>query len=106
MKSRRHRYRFGLMLEAYLRGISSVELDQLLKQVEVVERLTHLTHEIKSHADVVALTKSNYLRDTLERHDHQQNLSRLISPLNRSHILGLIEYSFSLSNRHAPFFCS
>ena len=57
MKNPRYKYRFGLILEAYCRGISSSELKDLLKQVEVVEKLTILSTEIKNNPDNISLVK-------------------------------------------------
>lgn len=57
MKNPRYKYRFGLILEAYCRGINTSELKDLLKQVEVVEKLTNLSKEIKNHPDNISLVK-------------------------------------------------
>lgn len=57
MKNPRYKYRFGLILEAYCRGISTLQLKALLKQVEAVEKLSSLAQEIKSNTDNLSLVK-------------------------------------------------
>ena len=91
MKNPKYKHRFGLILEAYCRGIGN-QLSFLLKQVEVVEKLSMLAQEIKSSSDSVSLIKSTFLRDTLRKNEYDDILSNCISPLNRSNILGKIEY--------------
>lgn len=54
MKNERFKYRFGLVLESYCRGISGLIKD-LLKQIEVVEKLTILTETIKENRDDLTL---------------------------------------------------
>lgn len=86
----KYRYRFGLILEAYCRGIGN-QVKDLLKQVEVVEKLSVLAQEIKSNDDNISLIKSSFLKDTLAKTDYAETLSNFISPLNRSHMLGSIK---------------
>ena len=57
MKNPRYKYRFGLLLEAYCRGISCHMLKDLLKQVEVVDKLSMLAQEIKSNTDNLSLVQ-------------------------------------------------
>lgn len=57
MSNPRYKLRFGLILEAYCRGIGSLQLNDLLKQVEVVEKLSVLAQEIKGNADNISLVK-------------------------------------------------
>lgn len=91
MKNVKYKYRFGLILEAYCRGIGT-QLDYLLKQIDVVNKLSVLSQSIKSNSDNISLIKSSYLKDVLEKPDYQETLANIISPLNRSNILGKIEY--------------
>ena len=61
----------------------------MLKQVEVVEKLSLLSQEIKSQTENISdLVKSTFLHETLKRPDYENTLSNFISPLNRSHFLG------------------
>ena len=90
MKNLKYEYRFGLILEAYCRGIGN-QLDELLKQIEVVEKLSVLSQEIKGHSDNISLIKGTFLADTMKKPDYEETLSNIISPLNRSNILGKIE---------------
>jgi phosphatidylinositol-4,5-bisphosphate 3-kinase len=91
MRNLKYKYRFGLILEAYCRGIGN-QLKVLLKQFEVVEKLSALSQEIKSNSDNISLIRSSFFRDTLKKSDYNEILSNFISPLNRSNILGQIEY--------------
>ena len=91
MKNPRYKLRFGLILEAYCRAIGALQLKDLLKQVEVVDKLSFLAKEIKSNCENISdLAKSSFLVDTLTKPDYMDTMSNLISPLNRSHILGTI----------------
>jgi hypothetical protein len=92
MKNPRYKYRFGLILETYCRGIATYQLKELLRQIEVVEKLTNLAQHVKSNCDSsLSLLKSSFLVETLKRADYVEALSNFMSPLNRSHILGVIE---------------
>ncbi len=90
MRNLKYKYRFGLILEAYCRGIGS-QLDILLRQIEVVEKLSVLSQGIKASSDNIALIKGTFLFDTLVKPDYDDALSNVVSPLNRSNILGKIE---------------
>jgi phosphatidylinositol-4,5-bisphosphate 3-kinase len=56
-KNSRYSKRFGVLLEAYCRGLSKSQLNLLLKQVECVEKLSLLCQEIKSNPDYISLVK-------------------------------------------------
>lgn len=62
----KYRYRFGLVLEAYTRAIGN-QIKDLLKQVDIVDKLSVLAQEIKSNPDNIALIKSDFLKETLEK---------------------------------------
>lgn len=62
MKNPKYKYRFGIILEAYCRGISSSQLSELLRQIEVVEKLSILAQEIKNNSDNISLVKVNTLK--------------------------------------------
>ena len=62
----KYRYRFGLILEVYSRGIGN-QIKDLLKQVEIVDKLSVLAQEIKKNHDNIALVKSDFLKETLEK---------------------------------------
>lgn len=57
MKNPKYKYRFGLILEAYCRGINSLQMNALLRQVDLVEKLSLLAQEIKSNPDNLSLVK-------------------------------------------------
>ena len=56
----KYKFKFGVILEAYCRGIG-IHLKDLIKQVEVVEKLSVLAQEIKSNSDSIALVKVEVL---------------------------------------------
>jgi phosphatidylinositol-4,5-bisphosphate 3-kinase len=62
----KYRYRFGIILEVYSRGIGN-QIKDLLKQVEIVDKLSVLAQEIKKNHDNIALVKSEFLKETLEK---------------------------------------
>ena len=93
MKNLKFKHRFGLVLEAYCRGIGA-QLNDLLKQIDVVDKLSVLSQQIKSDSDNIQLVKSSFLADTLRKPDYDETLANIISPLNRSNILGKIEYDY------------
>lgn len=92
IKSTKHKFRFGLMLEAFCAGIGP-QLKDLIKQVELVEKLSVLAQTIKNTPNNITLIKSSYLHDVLSKSDYQETLSNFTSPLNRSHIFGRIDAS-------------
>jgi phosphatidylinositol-4,5-bisphosphate 3-kinase len=92
MTNLKYRYRFGLVLEAYTRGIGN-QIKELLKQIEVVEKLSVLAQEIKRNQDNISLIKSSFLNETLNKTDYAEVLTNFTSPLNRSHLLGIINSS-------------
>lgn len=57
MKNPRFKYRFGLILETYFRGIGRYQMKELLKQIEVVEKLSILAQQIKLNPDNLSLIK-------------------------------------------------
>ena len=56
MKNPKYKFTFGLIIEAYCRGLGST-LKILLQQNEAVERLSHLAQKIKSDSDNINLIK-------------------------------------------------
>ena len=47
------RIRFGLILEAFCRGLGPSQLKRVVKQVEAIEKLTKLTDALKEEKDAV-----------------------------------------------------
>lgn len=78
-------------MEAYCRSLNKTQLTELTRQIEVVEKLGSLAHDIKSNPNNLALIKSSYINETLLRSEYRLSLSNFISPLNRSIFLGLLE---------------
>lgn len=56
MKNPNHKHRFGILLEAYCRGIGP-NFKDLFKQVEAVEKLAGLSISIKSTTDNLNLIR-------------------------------------------------
>ncbi len=110
IKNEKYKYRFGLILETYCRGISGL-IKNLSKQVELVEKLSTLAENVKENRDDLSILKvsdllklkksielifnnfkGQFLKLILDKQDYNEALSNFISPLNRSHIYGPIEY--------------
>ncbi|RNA11603.1 phosphatidylinositol 4-5-bisphosphate 3-kinase catalytic subunit alpha isoform, partial [Brachionus plicatilis] len=87
----KYKFKFGLLLEAFCRSLNKAQLKSVIKQIEVVEKLSNLAHEIKSNPSNLTLIRSSFLSDTLLKPENRLNLSNFISPLNRSILLGLLE---------------
>lgn len=47
MKNTKYKYKFGILIEAFCRGLGG-NLKILLKQVDAIEKLASLTHLIKN----------------------------------------------------------
>ena len=90
MKNPRYKYLFGILIEAYSRGIGA-SLSILFKQNEVVEKLSALAQMVKSDPDNLTLIRGTFLQDTLRLPAVNQMLSNFVNPLNRSDFVGKIE---------------
>lgn len=77
--------RFGLLLEAYCRGLGSY-LKDLNKQVEANEKLTKLTDSIKEKYQDIKISK--YLTDQMNQADYAESLQLFHSPLENTVMLG------------------
>ena len=60
IKNEKYKYRFGLILETYCRGISGL-IKNLSKQVELVEKLSTLAENVKENRDDLSILKVNDL---------------------------------------------
>jgi phosphatidylinositol-4,5-bisphosphate 3-kinase len=56
MKNEKYKYRFGLILETYCRGIGGLIKD-LIKQIDVVEKLSILAETCKENRDDLTILK-------------------------------------------------
>ena len=56
------RMRFGLILEAFCRGLGPTQLSCVVKQVEAIEKLTKLTDHLKEEKDAVRTVKTLVLQ--------------------------------------------
>lgn len=80
--------RCGLLLEAYLRGLSTVSLHAIVKQVEALGKLENLSDILKERKDDTQRDRVKFLYDHIRRADYFEALKDLLSPLNSSVILG------------------
>lgn len=91
LKSEMHqinvRLRFGLILEAYLRGCGNY-IKTLSQQVEALDKLTKLTDTLK--AEINSDYHMGFLQEQLQQPDYQEVLCNLTSPLYPSQNLGKI----------------
>lgn len=68
MKNSRYKYKFGIILEAYCRGIG-VQLKSLVKQIEVIESLSSISGYIKKNKeDLTLITVSYFIYKSLSAH--------------------------------------
>jgi phosphatidylinositol-4,5-bisphosphate 3-kinase len=58
MKNPKYKYKFGLLVEAYCRGLGG-NLRLLLKQIDAIEKLSSLTYSIKNDYSNLGLIKVN-----------------------------------------------
>lgn len=79
--------RFGLLLEAFCRGIGP-QLKVLIRQVEALEKLTKLTDSLKERKDETQKDRLKFLYEQVRQTDYLETLQSFPSPLNNSHILG------------------
>ena len=68
MKNSRYKYKFGIILEAYCRGIG-VQLKSLVKQIEVIESLSSISGYLKKNKeDLTLITVSYFIYKSLSAH--------------------------------------
>lgn len=79
--------RFGLMLEAYCRGVGS-HLKSIIRQVEALEKLTKLTDILKERKDDTQKERLKFLYEQVQQADYLEALQNFPSPLNNNHVLG------------------
>lgn len=58
MKNSRYKFKFGIILEAYCRGIG-VQLKSLVKQIEVIESLSSISAYVKKNKEDLSLITVN-----------------------------------------------
>jgi len=79
--------RFGILLEAYCRGIGG-HLKSLNRQVEALEKLTKLTDALKVKRDDPSKDRMKYLCEQVRQSDYVDALQGFTSPLNGNQTLG------------------
>ncbi|XP_035226902.1 phosphatidylinositol 4,5-bisphosphate 3-kinase catalytic subunit alpha isoform-like isoform X2 [Stegodyphus dumicola] len=79
--------RFGLLLEAYCRGVGS-HLKSIVRQVEALEKLTKLTDILKERKDDTQKERLKFLYEQVQQADYLEALQNFPSPLNNNHVLG------------------
>ena len=75
-------FRFGLLLEAFCRGLGPY-LKDLIKQVEALDKLTTLTFSLKERG-----TKNENAKQLMRQADYAQSLQCFQSPLENNVIFG------------------
>ncbi len=90
MKHAQYKYRFGLILETYCRALA-MSIQDLLKQIDVVDKLSSLTDYIRENREDLTMLKNSFLQDKLDKPDYKEALSHFLSPLNQSNLLGAID---------------
>lgn len=83
--------RFSLVLEAYCRGIGEDLLNETIKQVDAIDKLTKLTDNLKLSRIDNLKKKSRFLIDHLQQDDYKEGLKGFRNPLNCSITLGDLE---------------
>jgi len=86
MSSPSHIFRFGLLLEAFCRGLGPT-LKDMNRQVEALDKLTKLTDSIKEHGTL----KNQYLSEQISKTDYLESLQKFRSPLDHTLSLGELE---------------
>ncbi|KAG7162944.1 Phosphatidylinositol 45-bisphosphate 3-kinase catalytic subunit alpha isoform-like [Homarus americanus] len=80
-------HRVMVILEAYCRGLGP-DLRPVVRQVEVVDKLTRLSEAVKERSN-----NNKYLKEQLAESEYSNVLQHLTSPLNPSHSLGRLRIS-------------
>ena len=79
--------RFGLLLEAFCRGLGPY-LKDLIKQVEALDKLTTLTNSLKDRKTESARERLSFLTDQIRQDDYKESLQCFHSPLDNNVIFG------------------
>ena len=90
MKNPRYKYKFGILLEAFCRGIG-VQLKSIVKQIEVIETLSNISSHVKKNKEDLSLITGKYLQDELETPQQRKILSNFMNPTNKSYVIGAIK---------------
>lgn len=90
MKNAAYKYRFGIILEAYCRGIGD-QLQSLVKQLDVIDNLSAISNFVKQNKENLNLITGSYIQEELETYDQRKILSNFTSPTNRSYTIGSID---------------
>ncbi|CAL8074635.1 unnamed protein product [Orchesella dallaii] len=82
--------RFGLILEAYCRGLCG-HLKDLYKQVEALEKLTVLTETLKEKRDEAPRDRLRFLSEQIKQADFLEVLENLSNPVSPNVELGSLK---------------
>jgi len=92
MSSPSHIIRFGLLLEAFCRGLGPA-LKEVIKQVEALDKLTKLTDSIKERQYEHNDKRLRFLYSQISKNDYMESLQNFRSPLEHTLSLGELEKS-------------
>ena len=79
--------RFGLLLEAFCRGLGPY-LKDLTKQVEALDKLTTLTNSLKDRKTETARDRLAFLTNQISQLDYKESLQCFQSPLDNNVVFG------------------
>jgi len=79
--------RFGLLLEAYCRGLGPY-LKKLIKQVEALDKLTKLTDSLNEKMTESLKERMRFMAEKIQQPDYVESLQFFNSPLENTVLLG------------------
>lgn len=83
--------RFGLILEGYCRGIGGDLLEETVKQVEALDKLSKLTDKFKASRCDTQKKKARYLSEQLQQEDYVDALRHFRNPLDNAIVFGELQ---------------
>ncbi len=86
--------RFGLLLEAFCRGLGPYLKKPLIKQVEALDKLTKLTESLKERFSAESSKdRMKFMFDQIKQADYVESLQYFHSPLENTVMLGELDFS-------------
>ncbi len=86
--------RYGLLLEAFCRGLGPVFLKKLIKQVEALDKLTKLTDSLRERMPSESVKeRMRFVAEKIRQADYMESLQFFNSPLENTVMLGELDIS-------------
>ena len=82
--------RFGLVLEAFCRGLCS-HLKGLIRQVEAMDKLTLLSDTLKEKRNEAYKDRNKFFKEQIQQSDYLEALQNFCSPVNAAQYLGQLQ---------------